>query len=250
MPMRPLAYFVRFSLLAVAALLFSSLARAQNETATGPVDELRVQLLASLAQELTAQFNLEGELQLETTRPWMPAIAASPEDTTAVSVKLIEFPTALASSLLLRVRVTAGSQAPREDTVLCRAQLWRDVWVTQTPADRGAAFDPMQCDVRRIDALRDREAIPASFVNSTDWSFLRPVPAGRLLTWRDVARRALVRKGNVIDVTATDGSLQVNLKALAMQDGGKGETVRVRNLESRREFAALVVGENRAQVRF
>lgn len=35
-----------------------------------------------------------------------------------------------------------------------------------------------------------------------------------------------------------------------MQDGGKGETVRVRNLESRREFAALVVGENRAQVRF
>lgn len=251
MPMRPFAHFVRFSLLAVAILLFSSLARAQNETtAAGPVDELRVQLLASLAQELTAQFNLEGELQLEATRPWMPATTASLEDKTAVSVKLIEFPTALASSLLLRVRVTAGSQAPREDTVLCRAQLWRDAWVTQTPADRGAAFDPMQCDVRRIDALRDREAIPASFVNSTDWSFLRPVPAGRLLTWRDVARRALVRKGNVIDVTATDGSLQVNLKALAMQDGGKGETVRVRNLESRREFAALVVGENRAQVRF
>lgn len=251
MTMRPFAHFVRFSLLAVAILLFSSLARAQNETTTaGPVDELRVQLLASLAQELTAQFNLEGELQLEATRPWMPATAASLEDKTAVSVKLIEFPTALASSLLLRVRVTAGSQAPREDTVLCRAQLWRDAWVTQTPADRGAAFDPMQCDVRRIDALRDREAIPASFVNSTDWSFLRPVPAGRLLTWRDVARRALVRKGNVIDVTATDGSLQVNLKALAMQDGGKGETVRVRNLESRREFAALVVGENRAQVRF
>ncbi len=250
--MIPRTHFVRWTLLAAAVALCSGPLRlqAQSETAPGPVDELRALLLGSLAQELVAHFNLEGELQLETSRPWTPAVAGVVEAGTPVTAKLMEFPTMLSSSLLLRVRVTEGSQAPREDTVLCRAHLWRDAWVTQTPADRGAAFDPMQCDVRRIDALRDREAIPASFVNSTDWSFLRPVPAGRLLTWRDVARRALVRKGNVIDVTATDGSLQVNLKALAMQDGGKGETVRVRNLESRREFAALVVGENRAQVRF
>ena len=239
-------------LLTAGVVLASSQAPAQvrNETADDAVDAVRAQLLGSLAQELTAHFNAEGELQLELARPWQPS-AGKPSDTNAgITAKLIEFPATLSSTLLLRVRVTEGSQQPRDETVLCRAQLWRDAWVAQTPADRGEFFDPAQCDVRRIDALRERDAIPASFINSTDWSYLRPVPAGRLLTWRDLSRRALVRKGQVIDVSALDGFLQVNLKALAMQDGGKGETVRVRNIESRREFAALVVGENRAQVNF
>ncbi|MBP7141301.1 MAG: flagellar basal body P-ring formation protein FlgA [Opitutaceae bacterium] len=244
--------FLRCFLLIACVAFVADHARAQvpSETASGPVDEVRAQLLSSLAGELTAHFSAEGDLQLELSRPWQPVSGKSGETNTGLAVKLTEFPAALSSTLLLRVRVTEGSQPPREESVLCRAQLWRDAWVAQTPADRGESFDPGRCDVRRIDALRERDAIPASFVNSTDWSYLRPVSAGRLLTWRDISRRALVRKGQVIDVSALDGSLQVNLKALAMQDGGKGETVRVRNIESRREFAALVVGENRAQVNF
>jgi flagella basal body P-ring formation protein FlgA len=98
--------------------------------------------------------------------------------------------------------------------------------------------------------LRDREALSTSILQPGDWMFQRSVPAGRLLSWRDVARRALVRKGDVIEVAAVDGSLQVTLKAQALQDGGRGETVRVRNLDSKREFAALVVAPNRAEVRF
>jgi len=237
------------TLLAIVTLLLPVRTFAEAAPESGAADELRARLLSEIAQELSAHFNAEGELQLEVMRPWLP-VKGPAEAASGVTARLAEFPTALASTLLLRVRVIEASQEPREETVLCRAQLWRDAWVVQTPADRGAAFDPTQCDARRIDALRERDAIPASFVNSSDWSYLRPVPAGRLLTWRDLSRRALVRKGQVIDVSALDGSLHVSLKALAMQDGGKGETVRVRNLESRREFAALVVGENRAQVRF
>ncbi|HRP03561.1 MAG TPA: flagellar basal body P-ring formation chaperone FlgA [Opitutaceae bacterium] len=250
--MTPPIHFLRCLLLATGAALAFGHARAQapSETAADPLVELRTGLLSSLAQELTAHFNTEGELQLELARPWQPITGKAGDSKEGVTAKLIEFPAALSSTLLLRIRITEGSQSPREESVLCRAQLWRDAWVAQTPADRGDFFDPAACDVRRIDALRDRDAIPASFINSTDWSYLRPVPAGRLLTWRDISRRALVRKGQVIDVSALDGFLQVNLKALAMQDGGKGETVRVRNIESRREFAALVVGENRAQVNF
>lgn len=233
----------------LVSLVSVSMVRAQN-TPVPVVDELRERLLLSLAGDLTAHFNADGELLLDLLRPWSLPPTATLAEEKDWSVKVIDFPSVLASSLLLRVRVTGPAGFVRDDTVQCRAQLWRDAWVVQAPAERGAAFDPSHCDVRRIDALRDREAVPASFVNSSDWSFLRPTPAGKLLTWRDLARRALVRKGDVIEVAAIDGPLQITLKAMAMQDGGKGETVRVRNLESRREFAALVVSENRAQVRF
>jgi flagella basal body P-ring formation protein FlgA len=150
----------------------------------------------------------------------------------------------------VRVRVSGPSGSADEQTLAFRAQLWRDAWSARTPMERGASLDPASCDVRRIDALRDREALSTAILQPGEWMFQRSVPAGRLLSWRDVARRALVRKGDVIEVAAVDGSLQVTLKAQALQDGGRGETVRVRNLDSKREFAALVVAPNRAEVRF
>ena len=76
------------------------------------------------------------------------------------------------------------------------------------------------------------------------------MPAGRLLTWRDIARRPLVKKGNIVEVSAADGLLLVTLKALAMENGAQGDTVTVRNPESQKTFAAIVVDENRVQVRF
>jgi flagella basal body P-ring formation protein FlgA len=81
------------------------------------------------------------------------------------------------------------------------------------------------------------------------WS-ARPIPAGRTLTWRDIARRPLVKKGELVEVTAVDGPLAVSMKALAMENGAQGDTVTVRNPESRKDFAAMVVSENRVQVRF
>jgi flagella basal body P-ring formation protein FlgA len=76
------------------------------------------------------------------------------------------------------------------------------------------------------------------------------VSAGRLLTWRDLARRPLVRKGDFVEVSATSGLLLVTMKALAMENGAQGETVTVRNPVSQKNFAAVVVDENRVQVRF
>jgi flagella basal body P-ring formation protein FlgA len=40
------------------------------------------------------------------------------------------------------------------------------------------------------------------------------------------------------------------MKALAMENGAQGDTVTVRNPVSQKNFAAVVVDENRAQVRF
>jgi flagella basal body P-ring formation protein FlgA len=40
------------------------------------------------------------------------------------------------------------------------------------------------------------------------------------------------------------------MKALAMENGAQGDVVTVRNPESRKDFAAQVIDENRVQVRF
>lgn len=208
------------------------------------LDDARAAVLAEVGRQLSDHFRVEGELQLEAVRP-LVLPSASPSFT----LELAEFPSALASSLLVRVRVAGDGLPATDQTLVVRAQLLRDAWVARAPLDRDAAFDAAQLDTRRVDVLRERDAVPASEV-CADYSFVRAVPAGRILTWRDVARRALVRKGQLIEVAAVDGSLSITMKALAMENGAAGEMVKVRNLDSKKEFNALVVSDSRAQVRF
>lgn len=243
---RPLSPFlISFALLFLLTCAAPVLAQAP---AASDADVLREAVLADLARQLTTQFNAEGELQLEFVRPWTPPSGVN--DVAGIQVTVSEYPTVLSASMLVRGRVAIAGLPGPEETFLVRGQLWRDSWVARNPVDRGMAFAADACDVRRVDTLRERDALPVSAAASSEWVFVRAVPAGRLLTWRDVARRALVRRGQLIEVAAVDGGLQVTMKALAMQDGAQGETVRVRNVDTKREFAAVVVSENRALVRF
>jgi flagella basal body P-ring formation protein FlgA len=207
----------------------------------------RTALLDELAGNLTAHYAVAETLDVDLLRPWTAPDMAAGE--TPMAVAIIDYPEALASSMLVRVRYTQDERILREDTLALRVSLWREGMVAATPLKRGDAVSLQGVTTRRVDALRDRESLPISIAGG-DYVFAREVPAGRPLTWRDVTRRSLVHRGQVVEVLATDGALVITMKALAMQDGARGETVRVRNVESKRDFTALVVSENRAEVRF
>ena len=179
-------------------------------------------------------------------RPWTAPTAAGGE--APVSVALLDYPEALASSMLLRVRYRQDERILREDTLLLRVSLWREGMITATPLKRGDPVSLQAVTTRRVDALRERDALPMSAAGE-DYVLAREIPAGRALAWRDVVRRPLVRRGQMVEVHAGSGALVITMKALAMQDGARGETVRLRNTESKRDFAAKVVAENRAEVR-
>jgi flagella basal body P-ring formation protein FlgA len=203
------------------------------------------QLLGALTRELASHFNLEGDLQLELLRAWTPPAQVA----RAWDLAVVEYPSVVSSSMLLRARVLAEGEPVADATFVLRAALWRDAWVARQPLVAGAVFDPAELETRRVDALRERDVLPAA-VGDGSYIFARAVNAGRLLTWRDISRRPLVKKGEIVEVSAIEGPLTVTLKALAMENGARGDTVTVRNPESQKNFAALVVDENRVQVRF
>lgn len=236
------------SLLLVSAMPAAAqvLAAASPATiAAAPATLTQEELLASVARQLTERFQLRGELQLELQRQWIaPAAAVG-----GVEVVILEYPARLSSTILLRVKLQNASRSFGEQTLPLRAQLHRDVYVVRTPLLREAAFDASQLDIRRVDVLREREAVAVDDCTG-DYTFTTSASAGRLLTWRDLTRRTLVRKGQVIEVAAVDGTMTITTKALAMENGAAGDSIRVRNLTSKRDFTASVVAEARAQVQF
>ena len=205
----------------------------------------REMLQASLARDLTAHFNLEGDLQLDFVRPWTPPARVA----SAWQLEILEFPSVPASSFMVRCRLTADGDVVAEPNFVLRASLWRDAWATRAPLVAGSAFDATQLEVRRVDALRERNIVPITAAGRTH-IFNRAIPAGRLLTWADVARRPLVKKGELVEVSASEGALTITLKGLAMENGAEGDTILIRNPESRKDFPARVTDEKRVQVRF
>ena len=243
---RTLTPFLVSVLLGFGVAATAPLARAEMSAPIALVssEEARPAFLSEVGRQLADHFRIDGELQLEAVRPFV-----LPSATPTFTLEIAEFPAALSSSLIVRVRVAGAGLPAADQTLVLRAQLLRDAWVARSPLDREAAFDAAQLDTRQVDVLRERDAVPAS-ESCSDYSFIRSVPAGRILTWRDLARRALVRKGQLIEVAAVDGPLSITMKALAMENGAAGDMVKVRNLDSKKEFNALVVADSRAQVRF
>ncbi len=205
----------------------------------------REEFLGTLTRDLSTHFNLEGSLSLDFFRDW-----AAPERVAKLwEVQVVEYPTVATSSMLVRCRILADGESQGESTIMLRASLWRDVWIARQPLAYGADFDASLLDVRQADLLRERDALPAT-VGDRTFQFTRSVQAGRVLSWRDIALRPLVRKGNFVEVSAADGQLVITMRAVAMQNGANGEAVKVRNMDSKKDFTAFVVDENRVQVRF
>jgi flagella basal body P-ring formation protein FlgA len=234
--MRPL------HVIALFVLAFTALASRVSAT---PVPLARDHFITELAANISNHFKLEGDLQLELLRPWTPPSRVAQ----SWAIELLEYPSVPSASMLVRCRVLADGVAAADSTLVLRAALWRDVWVARQPLISGATFDPTELETRRVDLLRERDALPV-VVGDRSYSLTRAVNAGRVLTWRDITRRPLVRKGNVVEVSAGDGQLLITMKALAMENGAHGEFVTVRNPVSRKDFSAMVIDENRVQVRF
>lgn len=231
------------TLLRFCLLLLALCAGPALRAAVQPVEPEH--FLPQLTAQLAGHFAVSGELQLDLLRNWSaPATPKAPWEMVVVAP-----PRALASQMIVHVRLTAGGRSLGEWNLPVRAQLWDDGLVARAPIARDQALDTSLFELRRTDFVRDKDAVPFR-TELASLTVARGVGAGALLTWRDVTRRALVQRGNRIEVLATDGALSVTMKALAMQSGALGDTIVVRNQESRRDFSAVVVAENQVRVSF
>ncbi len=210
-----------------------------------PVPVTPEYFLPQLVAQLSSHFRLEGELQLDLLRNWTPP--ATPA--TAWEMTIVAPPPSLAPQLIVRVRLVSAQRSLGEWNLPLRVRLWADAFVARQPIARGQLLDTALFDLRRTDFIHDKEAVPAASALDS-LSAARGVGVGVVLSWRDVVRRSLVQRGSRVEVLAGSGALTITMKGLAMQSGALGQTIVVRNPESRRDFSAVVTAENQARVTF
>ncbi|XFO68133.1 hypothetical protein SPSIL_043530 [Sporomusa silvacetica DSM 10669] len=71
----------------------------------------------------------------------------------------------------------------------------------------------------------------------------RQLAPGIVITENMLGQTVLIRRGQPVTVTAKNGSIEVMVSGIALQDGSKGEFIRVKNINSQKVISGQVIDD-------
>lgn len=181
-----------------------------------------------------------GDLELQLTRPWTPTQV--PDD--PLSVRVLELPVAgVTSSFIARFEIRAGNEVAGIHQVQAQARILREVWVANTPLQRGQPVSESDLAREPRDLLTVRNALTQLPENPTTFEIAENITPGTALSTRSIRPRRIIQRGRLLDALLQDGPLVISIRVEALEDGHAGQIVRVRNVRTRREFRGRVQDE-------
>jgi flagella basal body P-ring formation protein FlgA len=217
-------------------------------TANGQSSLVERDVIAALQRELVARYSIEGALKLSFLQPWKPLPISNAQDWKLV-VDLAPNG-GLTSTSQVRFQIESGGKTVGDWQLSVRAQIWRPIWFSTRRLDRGEIPDGSICSPKNFDILSEKLSFVPADTDLSVYEMAQTVSQERPLSWRDIALRPLVKKGQLVDVVVAEGALNISMKGISLGNGGAGEMVSVRNIDSRKEFSAKVININTVQVKF
>jgi len=205
------------------------------------------QVLAEVQKQLVEYFGIRGDLKLSFMGDWNPVQLPAKDFT----LTLTDYPpNGVSSTFGVRFQINSGGSLVGEWQVGFRAQLWQSVWVAESHLDRGQSLDRSMISSQKIDVLRESQTLLSDDTDPEGYDVTQSVGAGCPITKQDVAERPVIHRGDVVDVVAIEGPLDIHMRALALEDGGLHALIKMRNLDSSKDFNAQIMNENEVKVHF
>jgi flagella basal body P-ring formation protein FlgA len=206
-------------------------ARALNER------ELRELLSATLRKDFVRD---KGDLELRLTRPWASVLV--PDET--LVLKVIDLPaTGVSAHFIVRFELFAGQDRLGPWQVVAQGKVMKDILVARTTLKRGDPLRDTEISTERLDVLSLREPLDEAALRNPSLELIESVQAGQPVLARSVRLKPVVLRGQFVDGLVREGALNIALKVEVLADGLPGQTVRVRNPKTKREFYAKVQDE-------
>jgi flagella basal body P-ring formation protein FlgA len=222
-----------------AAIIWSGSAQVRVTRRTRPLGEreLRDLLSATLQKDFVKD---KGDLELRLSRPWPSALV--PDE--PLVLKVIDLPaTGVSAHFIVRFEVFAGQDRLGPWQVVGQAKVMKEVLVARTTLRRGDPLQESEITTERLDVLSLREPLDETALRNPTLELIENVQAGQPLLARSVRLKPVVQRGQFVDGLVRDGALHIALKVEVLADGRPGQTVRVRNPKTKREFYAKVQDE-------
>jgi flagella basal body P-ring formation protein FlgA len=205
------------------------------------------ELLSELRNQMVQRLELKDDLRIQLDKSWVGL--AIPEGNW--ELRFVSFPSVgLRNRMWLDFDLVINGNRHSTWQVGLRCELWRNVLIPVQTIERMNPLSNSQFEVRNVDILGLMQAPVDHGIDLADYLAARGLKVGEPLTWKDLKEKPLVSKNSMIEAYASEGGMRIRLKAKALEDGIRGQTIRVRNLQSSRDIQGEVTGVNQVRVYF
>jgi flagella basal body P-ring formation protein FlgA len=147
----------------------------------------------------------------------------------------------------LFVNLTGAPTATRENTT--GATLYK-VLVSKELLKRGTVISASMFTYAEMPVAGMENQIISDANLLKNMELVRDLTPNTPLRSYDVKTAVLVKRGQEVQVTAGEGQgFSITMRAEALQDGGLGEQIRLKNVESGRSLSGVITGPNAAKLR-
>lgn len=129
----------------------------------------------------------------------------------------------------------------------CKLTLWITAPHAARPVNKGQTLAADDITFMRANAAQMKD-VPWDGQGGP-WQVIRSIGKGEPILQSDLASKLMVRRGNILTLNYTRGNLRMTIQAEALADGEPGQTIPVRNLQTKKQVYATVKDGNTVEIR-
>jgi flagella basal body P-ring formation protein FlgA len=175
--------------------------------------------------------SLEGEMRIEVNTRWQGIVELESAGEPQIRVRRGSS-RPLRGPTVLRVGIDVDGQTLQTMSVTADIRYLRPVLVARYMLGRGEALEESMVEMAERDITTLRNGYFTELALLQDMQTRRSLAEGAVLTRNHVAAIPVVKRGAVVELVARTNRFSATALGEAMQDGGVGERIRVKNSDS------------------
>jgi len=162
-----------------------------------------------------------------------------------------EFLTSRVSRGHLRVKLFHDERLIRQLFLNFKILSRQGIFRTLSPLIRGENLNPKNLQIsEEFISIQETPLSPNLLLDLPQMQVRKNVPAGAVLSKRDVEYKTIVRRNQRLKGIYRQGTLRIDLQVISLSNGKKDEIIEVQAQETRKKFQARVIDSRTVEINF
>lgn len=190
--------------------------------------------------------DIDGQLEFTAARAWRPV----PVPDGNIDLEILNDSNIKPDSyVIIKFNIVSQSGKTGPYYIQLRCKCYQEVLTCAQPIERGSIINPAMMTWSIKDVFSLNSPVTREMISPDDpLESVRSLDTGDPVLLRDIRRRPMVKRRELVTAILDKGALQISMKAVSDEEGYRGDIIKVTNIRSNRQFHARVIRRNIVQL--